>query len=138
MRCGTSAGYWRHHRAGTVACPACKAAWSAYVTERRNMTRPRESTYNNREQTAMDELLAENPPLITWRKNNHGIWVHVAISDPHAERGTEPVELCKRRHPFDEANTIIWPDGTRHCRECKRMRDRESRTPLLAAARTEI
>ena len=128
MRCGTSAGYWRHHRAGTVACPACKAAWSAYVTERRNITtRPRESTYNNREQTAMDELLAENPPLITWRKNNHGIWVHVAISDPHAETAQQRT----RDRDFSAQLDDMFPPTTPEPPEC-------TNESLLAAARTEI
>ena len=33
----------------------------------------------------MDRLLAEKPPIIMWRKNNHGVLIHVFIDDPHAE-----------------------------------------------------
>lgn len=31
---------------------------------------------------------------------------------------------CKRGHLFDEANTRVKPNGTRHCRECDRQHSR--------------
>ncbi len=31
---------------------------------------------------------------------------------------------CVHGHAFDEANTITAPNGTRHCRECRRAHDR--------------
>lgn len=32
---------------------------------------------------------------------------------------------CVNGHPFDEANTYLYPDGKRDCRTCRRLRDRE-------------
>ena len=45
----------------------------------------RPSDPGNAEVRAMDRLLAEKPPIIMWRKNNHGVLIHVFIDDPHAE-----------------------------------------------------
>lgn len=39
----------------------------------------------------------------------------------HAERR---VTECPKGHPYDEANTIITPQGHRRCRECDRARKR--------------
>ena len=38
-----------------------------------------------------------------------------------------PLTECKRGHPFNEANTYIFPDGQRICRACKRESDRRYR-----------
>lgn len=37
----------------------------------------------NTYEAEMDEALKAAPPVIRWRKNNRGIWVHVSIRDPH-------------------------------------------------------
>lgn len=88
MRHGTIAAYWKHHRSDTTPCPACKKAWSQYVSERRKLNKPaRPSNFVNTETRAMDRLLAEKPPRITWRKKSNGIWVHTSINDPHADTG---------------------------------------------------
>lgn len=34
-------------------------------------------------------------------------------------------QTCLRGHPFDEANTMLWRDGARRCRECNRKSSRE-------------
>ncbi len=34
---------------------------------------------------------------------------------------------CKRGHPFDEENTSVSPNGTRHCRTCRCLYAREHR-----------
>lgn len=38
--------------------------------------------------------------------------------------GTKNATHCKRGHAFDEANTIVYKDGHRACRECKNAADR--------------
>lgn len=104
------------------------------------------------EQSAMDRALEKRPPQIEWQRRAGGVYVAVKVIDPHAESGGAPRTLCLRGHKFTPENTIVWPDGTRHCRECKRASDREAgarkrarkKAPectnesLLAAARTEI
>lgn len=46
-------------------------------------------------------------------------------------RGTSPIPQqvarthCPRNHPYDEANTYVARDGSRECRECRRIRGRE-------------
>ena len=39
---------------------------------------------------------------------------------------------CKRGHPFDEVNTEIGRDGSRHCKACHRVRDREKKRRIRA------
>lgn len=34
---------------------------------------------------------------------------------------------CIHHHPFDENNTAIHKDGFRHCKECRKLRERERR-----------
>ena len=43
---------------------------------------------------------------------------------------------CPHGHPYDEANTYFYADGSRHCRTCNRERARE-RQRRLVAARTQ-
>ena len=43
---------------------------------------------------------------------------------------------CPQGHPYDGINTYIHPStGYRHCRECKRVRDRVGYIPLDAAGK---
>jgi len=35
-----------------------------------------------------------------------------------------PLEACPQQHPYTEKNTYTSADGRRHCRECKRDRER--------------
>lgn len=91
----------------------------------------RQSDPGNAEVKAMDLLLQESPPVITWLKNKRGVWVHTSINDPHMDsvggRNTDK-QVCKRNHPFDEANTLLKSDGTRQCRECKTLWNKRRRT----------
>jgi hypothetical protein len=72
--------------------------------------------------SVMDALLDTEPTVIVWRKNNHGVLVHVSVHDPFPDG---PVHNsvkthCLRDHPFDEENTYVKADGSRQCRTCKR------------------
>lgn len=85
-------------------------------------TAPRQSDPRNAEVTAMDLLLEKNPPVIVWHLDPvRRIQVPTSIHDPHAETGGRNTDkqVCKRSHPFDEANTLHKPDGSRQCRTCK-------------------
>jgi hypothetical protein len=31
---------------------------------------------------------------------------------------------CKRGHPFDESNTFLRPNGSKHCRACHALREK--------------
>lgn len=49
--------------------------------------RARASKPTNCEQTAMDKVIAANPPLITWRHNGKGVQIATCVDDPHTETG---------------------------------------------------
>ncbi len=61
--------------------------------------------------------------------NHHGD-VQPVCTLCHAKRDSARLAQthCFRGHPLDDANTYIASNGTRHCKECSRIRDR-TRTP---------
>jgi hypothetical protein len=74
-----------------------------------------------------DAEIAANEPVIEWVKNNHGIWVHVSIHDPHVDSAHNAEKTsCKRGHRYTDENTIFTSDGFRQCRKCTN----ENRKPL--------
>jgi hypothetical protein len=56
----------------------------------------------------------------------HHLDVEAVCIPCHVKRDSRKAaqEACIRGHPFDSANTIIKPNGTRACRECRRAHDR--------------
>jgi hypothetical protein len=68
---------------------------------------------------AADKALEERPPVIEWRLNAHGIWVHTYIFDPHVDAADRSV--CRRGHAFDEENTVNRAEGSRPCKKCKKI-----------------
>lgn len=85
--CGTRAAAARHERRDEPLCAACKEAKNEYAKSLRAVRKPARQISMNKEQLAMDAALAEMPPVIFWRKNNHGVLVHTFIDDPHADSG---------------------------------------------------
>lgn len=81
----------------------------------------REIDATNTSVRGYDKVIAANPPVITWRRGNHGVWVATSVNDPHAETpGSNSSKThCKNKHPFDEVNTLFKTDGSRQCRTCK-------------------
>jgi len=39
---------------------------------------------------------------------------------------------CVNGHPFDQRNTYVWKDGSRYCRECRRLREAARRRTVSA------
>lgn len=44
---------------------------------------------------------------------------------------------CKKGHPFDQANTYVWKNGARSCRECHRQYETRRRERLKASKQKE-
>ena len=90
-------------------------------------TSPREINPENSVVKAMDEALKENPPIIHWRKNNHGVFVAHLIDDPHADIGHKaPGSKVARSRSFADKLVAEFPIA------CER------ETPLLSAARKDV
>ena len=80
---------------------------------------------------AMDEALAESPPVIKWELRPGGIRVAVSVDDPHTVKPLKrkkPKQPKAPREPEPEAYEIAE-------RFRKHIADN---TPLMRAARTEI
>ena len=45
---------------------------------------------------------------------------------------------CLRGHPFSPENTFLHPNGTRHCRECRRLCDRRRRGKHIGSPAGDI
>lgn len=89
----------------------------------------RNTRLDNAIRAEMDKALEARPPVITWRKNKHGILVAVSVRDPHAEY-TAPARGRRRPEPVEPflAEDIDYFDYVPECTD-------ES---LLNAARTPL
>jgi hypothetical protein len=58
----------------------------------------------------------------------HHLDVEPLCAKCHRAREVPRPTHCKRGHAFDEANTVVAKNGTRHCRECRRIYERNTRT----------
>lgn len=81
------------------------------------------------------EALDANPPVITWRKNNRGIWVATSVRDPHAETGAQ--RAWDERMAREERLLDAMEDEAREVAE-RFEKHRAYNTPLQIAARTQI
>lgn len=77
--CGTRAAYMRHWRNGEEACDPCKDAAAGGAPKR-----PRQSKTSNVETRKYDEVIAANPPVITWVKRG-AVLVAASVDDPHTD-----------------------------------------------------
>ena len=135
---GTPRGYWQHKRGGTKACDRCLAAHSEYVTQHRGR-KVQALSYDNPYTREADRLLAENPPQIEWRRKNNGVWVHVAIDDPHADMKDRAARsMCINDHEYTEDNTHYRSSGGRECLTCKKDRDRQAEARRTERRRREV
>lgn len=117
--CGTHAAYVRHLRNNEKPCDPCTAA-----NRERSYAAPSGFTTYEREMT---RALEADPPTITWRKRNNGIWVHVSIQDPHTETAKQrqrDEEFCADMDAYFAPQPAIEPECTDET--------------LLTAVRTEI
>lgn len=126
--CGTQSAYRRHLNRGEAPCAACRAA----NTARTNPTSPSALRVGEVEWGA---TLDANPPVITWRRKNNGIWVATAVHDPHAETGAQRAwdermerEELRLERMQDEADAVDERFRKHHA----------DNTPLQQAARTSI
>lgn len=104
---------------------------------------PKASSYENGYTAENDELLAQHPPQITWRKNNRGIWIAVSVSEsPRVQTTPTPRTprsarnpRCSHGHQLTEDNVYVTPAGYRKCRTCKadQQEARRSRARQMAA-----
>jgi hypothetical protein len=99
-----------------------------------------QSKHDTQYSAGYDELIAKNPPQVKWRLNSRGIWVHVSVVDPTAERAL--MTHCKNSHEWTEKSTAYDPDGHRICRPCKAEAQRrrtgaKPRKPSLKAMEAE-
>jgi hypothetical protein len=104
----------------------------------------------NKGRTAMDEALERQPPSITWRKNNRGVWIATSIQDPHAETSVEAhadrmraaAEMASREQArlyALEAERQRARMRTQAAEVAERFEQhRANNTSLMQAARTEI
>lgn len=58
----------------------------------------------------------------------HHLDVEPVCTKCHGQRGKVKL-CCKRGHAFDEQNTVVAKNGTRHCRGCRRAKDRKRTRP---------
>ena len=71
--------------------------------------------------SSYDDVIAANPPRITWAPNGRGVLVAVKVIDPHMTGGPNGDKThCRHNHEFTPENTILKSDGTRRCRTCKK------------------
>lgn len=94
---------------------------------------------HNAHSREMDEALAKAEPVIVWRKNNHGVMVHVSIDDPHAEGGSA-ADRERRQYAY-----AVALDGQRAAMELEAHevadrfeKHRADNTPLMNAARSQL
>lgn len=77
----------------------------------------------SREVEKLEAAMALDPPVITWVLDQRTrVQVPAAIYDPYADTGSgsnSSKTHCKKKHPFDEVNTLFKTDGSRQCRTCK-------------------
>lgn len=86
-----------------------------------------------REVANLEEQMLTRPPVIVWRLHpTRRVQVAVSVDDPYQdaihtqqEHNRSKTE-CTKGHAFDEANTVVYANGWRDCRQCKRERNRES------------
>lgn len=97
--------------------------------------RPRQSKTSNVETRKYDEVIAANEPKILWRKNKRGVFVAVAIEDPHAE--TKRDVAAQQAEALRLRALELMEEEAREVTERFR-KHRADNTPLMAAARTEI
>ncbi len=88
-----------------------------------------------------------NGPLPEGMELDHLCRTTACVNPAHMEpvthrenmrRGTWATRAhCPQGHPYDEANTYVYPNGWRKCRTCKRARDRRiyHRRKALAPAK---
>jgi hypothetical protein len=81
-----------------------------------------------REVEKLEAAMEANPPIIVWRLDPvRRVQVAWSVDDPHRDGGHNGAKThCKRKHPFDEDNTLITTSGHRQCRTCTN----ETRKPL--------
>lgn len=75
---------------------------------------------------------------------DHLCRVRQCVNPEHLEAVTIQVNIeragksarasCANGHPFDDANTYVWTDGARRCRECVRLSTARYRARLRAVA----
>lgn len=82
---------WLGHR------DLCSLQWSnvcdcgpVKAAEPKQTKAAREINPDNLEIQAMDAALEADPPIIRYRKNNHGVMVAVSIDDPHQDVPNKP------------------------------------------------
>lgn len=71
------------------------------------------------------ETRHEYDHFLGYAAEHHGA-VEPVCSKCHAQRDCPKAAQvsCIHGHPFNEQNTIVAANGTRHCRECRRAHDR--------------
>jgi len=118
---GTTAAYWRHKRANEPVCTECRDSFNEQQRLRRaEKPKPRPADFKKTVTTAMDKLIAEDPPVIQWvLDKRRRVMVAARIHDPHAEG---PISAARQQLVDHAKKRAVQP------------RD----TDLLAAARTEI
>lgn len=127
--CGTRAAYVRHLRNNEEPCDACRAA-----NVERAVSAPSGNS-TSREVLKLEEAMEKDPPRIQWTGGlvKRGIILHDPYADhPNGEgrmtdeqRRARRAELERqRRERLKEFATVLA--------------ERQSESPLLAAARTEL
>jgi len=67
--------------------------------------------------SARDCVFVDHLMLISAKE--HGLLDHLSVSGRNRRKRS-----CVHGHKFDEGNTYLAPDGSRHCRACSRIRQR--------------
>lgn len=118
--CGTQSAYRRHLNRGEAPCAECRAANTA-------RTNPGSQSALRVGEQEWGAALNANPPVITWRRKNNGIWVATSVQDPHAETAQHrkrDEEFAADLDAYFAPHPAIEPECTDE--------------NLLTAARTEI
>lgn len=91
------------------------------------------SNSTNREVAKLERQMLTAPPVVVWRLHPvRRVQVAVSVHDPYPDTVPTQQEIrrartaCPKGHAYDEANTIVYANGWRDCRQCKRERSRES------------
>jgi len=125
--CGTRAAYVRHLYNNQDPCDACKAANVQHAANSPSGT--------NRYEYEATVALNANPPVITWRRKNNGVWVATSVHDPHAETGAQ--RAWEERMAREEAALAAMEEQAREV-AARFEQHRADNTPLMTSARREI
>lgn len=136
---GTTSAMWRHRKRKEVLCDECRPLWNAYMAEHKARVKARTIDTSNVHCRAMDEALEKRPPVIQWRKNNHGVMVATSVNDPHAE-SVGHAELLDRidRRAAEEARSLLEMQEQARMVAQRFEKHRADNTPLMNAARRGI